>query len=98
MFALLLILKKIMKRKLLTILALAFFGISLNAQTYDSWGLNDNGFQYDTLTQDGDTLTFTFTGIPSGVWSDVTLTAFFQGDFSSNGEYMTVVEPSSQPH
>jgi len=84
-----------MKRKLLTIVASLFIGIGLNAQTYDSWGLSDNGFEYDTITQYNDTLTFTFTGIPTGGWGNATLTAYFQGDFGSTSEYFTAYELST---
>lgn len=84
-----------MKRKLLSIVASIFFGISLNAQTYDAWGLSDNGFEYDTITQYNDTLTFTFNGIPTGGWGNATLTTYFAGDFSSTSEYFTVYEMST---
>ena len=67
-----------MKKKLLLFATTFFFGMGLNAQTYSEWGLSATGSQYDTLVQSGDTLTFTFTGIPSGAWGDATLTAYFQ--------------------
>jgi hypothetical protein len=80
-------------RQKITLLAISlFFGIGLNAQTYSEWGLSDNGYEYDTITQYNDILTFTFTGIPAGAWGDATLTAYFQGDFGSTSEYFTAYE------
>ena len=83
-----------MKKIYSLIIAFTFFiGFGSSAQTYSGWGVADaNGTAYDTIVQYGDTLNFSFSGMPLGAFGSARLMVYFEGDFGDNGEFLNVYD------
>lgn len=68
-------------------LGAVFYSHSSSAQLFSTWGTGPSGDVHDTCYTYGDTMRFNFTGIPAGVYGDVKLVVYFEGDYGDFGEY-----------
>ena len=58
------------------------------AQTYDQTT------PYQTITTDGQSFTFTFTGITGVITNNATLIVYYEGDFGDQSEYIAAYTPN----
>jgi hypothetical protein len=86
-------------KKIITILvAFTLIGMTNrnNAQTYDAVGLNNSGSEWDTVYYAGDTLSFTFTGLPGGYgYGNATIEVTYFGYFGWGNQYFIPVLPGT---
>lgn len=84
-------------RKIYLLLLLCLSAIKLNAQTYSSVGLSLNGYEYDTIQIESDTMPFVFTGLQPGAYGQAKLRITYAGDFGYNQEYIQAFLPDWTP-
>jgi hypothetical protein len=80
------------KNLLITAVIFSLSVFSSFSQTYEQWGLNANGDDWDTLYNYGENSTFEFTGIPAGIWGNAQLIIYQDGDFGDSGEFSEVYD------
>jgi hypothetical protein len=80
-------------KKIYLIVLLSIFSFKVSAQTYSSVGLTLNGYEYDTITSNQDTLKFIFSGLNAGGLGQAKLRITYAGDFGDDSEYLNAYLP-----
>ncbi|MFN6086927.1 MAG: hypothetical protein ACK476_18620, partial [Fluviicola sp.] len=84
-------------KKIYLLLIICVSTFKLNAQTYSSVGLTLNGYEYDTIQIESDTMAFIFSGIQPGAYGQAKLRITYAGDFGYFTEYISAFLPDWSP-
>jgi hypothetical protein len=84
-------------KKIYLLLIICVSTFKLNAQTYSSVGLTLNGYEYDTIQIESDTMAFIFSGLQPGAYGQAKLRITYAGDFGYDQEYIQAFLPDWSP-
>lgn len=84
-------------KKIYLLLLISIGYSQLNAQNYSSVGLTPNGYEYDTIQIESDTMAFIFSGLQSGAYGQAKLRITYAGDFGYNMEFIRAFLPDWSP-